>query len=98
MNLDAKFIFSNKLVDELKYENESFKMHVKCLIVEPSVKNDDNICCNHVVVPDCVPIVCFISKDKSVYIPPHKRNQKVERKALKPKPKPLFRSHPKKLS
>ena len=34
--------------------------------------------------------------DKSVYIPPHKRNHKVERKALKPKP--LFRSHPRELS
>ena len=36
------------------------------------------------------------SKDKSVYIPPHKRNQKVERKTLKPKPS--FRSHPRDLS
>ena len=44
------------------------------------------------------PIVCSTSKDKSVYIPSHKRNQKVERKALKPKPKPLFRSHPRELS
>ena len=42
------------------------------------------------------PIVCSILKDKSVYIPPHKRNQKVERKALKRKP--LFRSHPRELS
>ena len=81
---------SNKLVDELKCENESFKMHAKCLIAEPIAKNDEIICCNHVVVPDCVPIVCSTSKDKSVYIPPHKRNQKVERNALKPKP--LFRS------
>ena len=39
------------------------------------------------------------SKDKSLYIPPHKRNQKVERKAFKPKverkafkPKPPFMS------
>ena len=31
-----------------------------------------------------------------MYVPPHKRNQKVERKALKPKP--LFRSHPRELS
>ena len=31
-----------------------------------------------------------------MYIPPHKRNQKVERKALKPKP--LFRSHSRELS
>ena len=51
---------------------------------------------NHVVVPDFVPIVCSTSRDKLVYIPPHKRNQKVERKALKPKL--LFRSHPRELS
>ena len=43
-----------------------------------------------------ISIVCSTSKDKSVYIPPHKRNQKVERKALKPKP--LFRSHLRELS
>ena len=43
-----------------------------------------------------MPIVCSTSKDKSLYIPSHKRNQKVERKALKPKP--LFRFHPKELS
>lgn len=68
-------------------------MHVKCLIAEPVAKKEDNKCCNHVVIPDFVPIVCSTSKDKSVYIPPHKRNQKVERKALKPQP--LFRSQPK---
>ena len=61
-------------------------MHAKCLIVEPITKNDENICYNHVVVPDFMPIMCFTSKDKSMYIPPHKRNQKVERKTLKPKP------------
>ena len=72
------------------------KMHVKCLIAKPIAKKDENICCNHVVVPDFVPIVCSISKNKSMYIPPHKRNQKVERKALKPKP--LFRSHPRDLN
>ena len=65
-------------------------MHAKCLIAEPIDKKDDNICCNHVVVPDFVPIVCSTSKDKSVYIPPHKRIQKVERKAVKSKP--LFKS------
>ena len=48
------------------------------------------------MVSDFVSIVCSTSKDKLVYIPPHKRNQKVERKALKPKP--LFRSHPKEFS
>ena len=96
MDLDAKLVLSNKLVDDLKCENESLKMHAKCLIAEPVDKNDDNICCNHVVVSDFVSIVCSTSKDKSMYIPPHKKNQKVERKALKPKP--LFRSHPKELN
>ena len=86
MDLDAKLFLSNKLVDELKCENESLKMHAKCLIAEPIDKRGDNICCNHVVVPDFVPIMCSISKDKSVYIPPHKKNRKVERKAVKSKP------------
>ena len=71
------------------------KIHAKCLIAEPISKKDDNICCNHVVVPDFVPIVGSTSKDKLVYIPPHKRNQKVERKALKSMPS--FRSQPKAL-
>ena len=96
MDLDAKLVLSNKLVDDLKCENEYLKMHAKCLIAEPIAKNDENICCNHVVVPDFVTIVSSTSKDKSVYIPPHKRNQKMERKAFKPKP--LFRSHPRELS
>ena len=96
IDLDAKLVLFNKLVDDLKSKNESLKMHAKCLIAEPVAKLEENICCNHVVVPDCVPIVCSISKDKSVYIPPHKRNQKVERKTLKPKP--MFRSHPRELS
>ena len=95
MNLDAKLVLSKKLIDELKCENESLKMHAKCLITEPIAKKDDNICCNHVVVFDFVPIVCSTSKDKLVYVLPHKRNQKVERKALKSKP--LFRSQPKAL-
>ena len=82
MDLDAKLILFNKLVDELKYENESLKMHAKCLIAEPIAKKDENIRYNHVMVPDFMPIVCSTSKDKSVYIP-HKRNQKMERKALK---------------
>ena len=56
MDLNAKLVLSNKLVDELKYENESLKMHAKCLIAEPSVKNDENICCNHIVILDFVPI------------------------------------------
>ena len=93
MDLDAKLVLSNKHVDELKCENESLKMHAKCLIAEPIAKKDDNICYNHVVIPDFVSIAYSTSKDKSVYIPPHKRNQKVERKALKSKPP--SRSQPK---
>ena len=90
MNLDAKLVLSNKLVDEVKCENESLKMHAKCLIAEPITKNDENIYYNHVVVSNFVPIVWSTSKDKLVYILSHKRNQKVERKTLKSKPS--FRS------
>ena len=86
MDLDAKFVLSNKFVDELKCENESLKMHAKCLIVEPNDKKEDNLCSNLVVKPNFVPIMSSISKDKSVYIPPYKRNHKVERKAIKSKP------------
>ena len=86
VDLDAKLILSKKLVDELKCENEYLKMHAKCLITKPIAKNDENICCNHVVVPNFVSIVCSTLKDKSVYIPPHKRNQKVKRKVVKSKP------------
>ena len=75
MDLDAKLVLSNNLVNKLKYENKSLKMHAKCLIAEPIAKNDENICYNHVVVPDFVSILCSTSNDKSVYIPPHKRNQ-----------------------
>ena len=60
-------------------------MHAKYLIAEPIAKKNENICCNHVMVPDFMSIVCSTLKDKSVYIP-HKRNQKMERKALKLKP------------
>ena len=49
MNLDAKPVLSNKLVDDLKCENESLKVHAKCLIAEPIAKNEENPCCNHVV-------------------------------------------------
>ena len=35
MDLDAKLVLSNKLVDDLKSENESLKMHAKCLIAKP---------------------------------------------------------------
>ena len=94
IDLDAKLVLSNKLVDELKCENDSLKMHAKCLIAEPISKKDENICYNHhVVIPNFVPIVCSASKDKLMYIPPHKRNQKVKRKAIKSKPP--FRSQPK---
>ena len=55
------------------------KMHAKCLIAESITKKDEIICCNHVVVLDFMPNVSSTSKDKSVYIPPHKRNQKVEK-------------------
>ena len=72
VDLDAKIVFSNKLVDDLKCENESLKMHAKCLITETIAKKEENLCCNHVVLPDFVPIVCSTSKDKLVYIPPHK--------------------------
>ena len=58
MDLDAKPFLSNKLVDDLKCENESLKMHAKCLIAKPIAKIDENICCNHVVL-----IVCSTSKD-----------------------------------
>ena len=96
MDLDAKLVLSNKLVDDLKSENESLKMRAKCLITELVAKTEENIYCNYVVVPDYVSIVCSTSKDKSVYIPSHKRNQKAERKALKLKP--MFRFHPRELS
>ena len=96
MDLDAKLVLSNKLVDDLKCENESLKMHAKCLIAKPIAKKEETFCCNHVVLPDFVPIVSSTSKDKSVYIPPCKRNQKVDRNALKSKPS--FRSHLRELS
>ena len=35
MDLDAKLVLSNKHVDDLKCENESLKMHAKCLSTEP---------------------------------------------------------------
>ena len=38
MDLDVKLVLSNKLVDELKCENESLRMHTKCLIAEPVAK------------------------------------------------------------
>ena len=82
MDLDTKLVFSNKLIDELKCENESLKMHAKCLIAKPITKNDENICCNHVVVLDFASILCSTLKEKSVYIHSHKRNQKVKKNAF----------------
>ena len=63
MDLDAKLLLSNKLVDDLKCENESLKMHGKCLIAEPLAKNEEILCYNHVVVPDFVSSAST-SKDK----------------------------------
>ncbi|KAK9997007.1 hypothetical protein SO802_021693 [Lithocarpus litseifolius] len=57
MDLDAKIVLSNKLVDDLKCENEPLKMHATCLIAKPIAKKEENICCNHVVVPNFVPSV-----------------------------------------
>ena len=94
--LSKKLVLSNKLVDDLKCENDSLKMHAKCLIAKPIAKKEENICCNHVVKPDFVSIVSSTSKGKLVYITPHKRNHKVERTAFKPKS--LFRSHSKDLN
>ena len=68
MDLDVKLVLSNKLVDDFKCENESLKMHAKCLIAEPIAKKEENLCCNHIVLPDFVTIMSSISKDKSVYI------------------------------
>ena len=86
IDLDAKLVLSKKLIDELKCKNESLSMHAKCLTAEPITKNDENIFCNRVVVSNFVHNVCSTFKGKSVYILPHKRNQKVERKTLKSKP------------
>ena len=71
-------------------------MHDKCVIAKPIAKKEDVICCNHAVKSNFVPNVSSTSKDKPMHIPPHKQNQKVERKALKPKPS--FRSHPRDLN
>ena len=49
MDLNAKLVLSNKLVDELKCENESLEMHAKCLIAESIAKDEENLCCNHVI-------------------------------------------------
>ena len=93
MDLDAKLVLFDRLVDDLKYENESLKMHAKGLITELTAKNEENLCCNQVVLPNFMPSVSSTFKYKSMYIPPHKRNQKMERKSFKPKP--FFRSLPK---
>ena len=43
MDLDTKLVLSNKLVDKLKCENESLKMHPKCLIAKPIAQKDERI-------------------------------------------------------
>ena len=93
MDLDAKLFLSNKFVDELKCENESLKMHVKCLIAKPIAKNDKNIGCNHVVVPDFVPL-CVLPQRTNRYTFLHiKEIKRWGRKAIKSKS--LFMSHTK---
>ena len=64
-----KMDLNAKLVDDLKYKNESPRMYAKCLIAKPIAKKEENICCNHVVKSDFVPNVSSTSKDKSTYIP-----------------------------
>ena len=58
MDLDVKFVLSNKLVDELKCENESLKMHAKCLIAEPVAKMEEKYmlqsCCGTRFCAYCV--------------------------------------------
>ena len=39
VDLDAKLVLSNKLVDNLKCEIESLKIHGKCLIAKPIAKS-----------------------------------------------------------
>ena len=56
IDLDAKLVLSNKLVDELKCENESLKMHVKCLIAKPIAKRDKIF----VAIMLWYPIVCLL--------------------------------------
>ena len=67
------------------------------MLLDPFSKRlmDLNTLCVTIVVSDFLPIVCSTSKNKSVYIPPHKRNQNVDSKVVKSKPP--FRSQPKTL-
>ena len=71
---------TNKLVDDLKCENESLKMH-ELFDWEPT-KNEEVLCCNLVVKPNFVPIVSSISNEKWLHIPPHKRNHKWRERLL----------------
>ena len=82
MTCMLNLFFFNKIVDDLKCENESLNMHAKCVIAEPHAKKEDVICWNHVVRPDFVPILSSTSKEKSVYIPPHKKKTKKWRERL----------------
>ena len=56
MDLDAKLVLSNKLVDDLKSENESLKMHAKCLIAEPVAKMEEI----YVAIMLWYPILCLL--------------------------------------
>ena len=56
VDLDAKLVLSNKFVDDLKCENESLKMHAKCLIDEPIVKKDKMF----VAIMLWYPILCLV--------------------------------------
>ena len=56
MDLDAKLILSNKLVDVLKCENESLKMYAKCLIAEPIAKIDEIF----IAIMLWYPILCLL--------------------------------------
>ena len=51
-------------------------------IAKPIVKNEENLCCNHVVVPDFVPIVSSTSKDKNWYTFLHAKEIKKWRERL----------------
>ena len=82
MDLDAKLVLSNKLVDELKCENESLKMHAKCLIAEPISKNDENICCNHHIRYPILCLLCVLPQRTNWYTFLHIKQTKMWREKL----------------
>ena len=64
-------------MDEVKNENQSLKVHVKCLKEKLSESNDKlkKVSCTKLdVKPNCVLNVPSNSKSKSFYIPRFKRN------------------------